>query len=465
MLEIPLQEGSYNFPLLEISNKRYILSSIDYYMKLQESISKWVNQYQNQTHEEYENYVIQRLSQNQPTTLITHPTSKSSTERPISGNSRSNYKSFDSTNAVMQPKNSDKNFYKHSTNNQNQLSINNAQENFKSSTTRKKSKPKNIFYDYGLVEAIEKIKKQDRKGQTPTKLRSQIKNYLSLTQNPEIETNFNKHTISSKRKSLYGLNGHSKLDLHNLKTVNKKNDSLYKADKHGRQEEWSIDKETVTNNWGLIHKEKVLQLAISHNGEILLTCDNLGSFKQWSTKTRRLIWDYGHCHKGWIGTLKITPNDQYAFTGGENGILKQWSLYHQKLWKDYSLKNTEHIYSQSISPDGNYFFSGSGETGNQKQWKIVDKLLCKDYLRVHSGKINDMVVSENSKWLFTVGEDGLIKQWNIKQQKLFRNYGRIHRDSISCIDITSDGKFLVTCTGNFGMMKLWRFRSYVSFFI
>lgn len=59
-----------------------------------------------------------------------------------------------------------------------------------------------------------------------------------------------------------------------------------------------------------------------------------------------------------------------------------------------------------------------------------------------------------SRYLFTTGEDGYLKQWDIQNRKLFKSYGKIHTDWISQMALTNE--FLITCTGNWGYVKLFR---------
>ena len=65
-IEIPVKEGSFCFPLAEFSKNKFLLTSIDVYLQLQEAITIWINENQKTTYDEYQ-ALIQDYSSHMPT--------------------------------------------------------------------------------------------------------------------------------------------------------------------------------------------------------------------------------------------------------------------------------------------------------------------------------------------------------------------------------------------------------------
>lgn len=57
-IEIPLKDGSFCFPLAEFSNNKFLLTSIDAYLQLQEAIAIWIKENQKTTYDEYQEVIL-----------------------------------------------------------------------------------------------------------------------------------------------------------------------------------------------------------------------------------------------------------------------------------------------------------------------------------------------------------------------------------------------------------------------
>lgn len=423
MLEIPLSDGSIIFPQFEISSKKFLLNSLESYKKLEEALSEWIKESEPISDHKYQTFLHKRLKNQKKLTELTSYNTK--TSKPVN---------------VSQKLNTLKN-------------ICNPRVSFDHKRNKKSVDIKNMslfeFLDMNRgipVNNNNKNKSIERGTSYCANETCQIKKSNSLSRGYS-SNSWKKNMAPNPKKS-------------------SKTDIFFRGDKFGNLEEWSISESELKTDWGQIHKEPIKQIKPYSNGKNLLTLDQACSQKVWSTKTKRLIWDFGKTHTGWLGSQIILENDLYAFTAGESGCFKQWSLVHHRMWKDCTISTKENIHSLVATPNSSYVFIGSGDLGNLKQFSVQDRTVIKEFRKIHNGKIHTMAVTPNSEWLFTTGEDGSQKQWNIPQGvQLYKNYGRVHRDWISGIDITSDNKYQITSTGNWGDVKLWKFKDFVFLFL
>lgn len=62
----------------------------------------------------------------------------------------------------------------------------------------------------------------------------------------------------------------------------------------------------------------------------------------------------------------------------------------------------------------------------------------------HNKELNDIVMTNNGKWAFTVSDDRDIKQWDINNKRLYYSYALAHDNGILCIVATNDNKYIFT---------------------
>ena len=70
-----------------------------------------------------------------------------------------------------------------------------------------------------------------------------------------------------------------------------------------------------------------------------------------------------------------------------------------------------------------------------KQWDIEQQNLVKDFGQIHSGNINSIIATNDSRYLFTSDDSGELKQWDIEQQELKKDFGKVHSSAIYSITL------------------------------
>jgi WD40 repeat protein len=67
-----------------------------------------------------------------------------------------------------------------------------------------------------------------------------------------------------------------------------------------------------------------------------------------------------------------------------------------------------------------------------------------DYGEIHNDPIMSMVLTPDSKFLYTACMDGELKQWEIIKKKLWKNFGEIEKKSIKCMAILVNQSQILT---------------------
>ena len=146
-----------------------------------------------------------------------------------------------------------------------------------------------------------------------------------------------------------------------------------------------------------------------------------------------------HTHKDKIICLAISPDGQWLATGSKDNTIK---IFDTQLFKETTtLKgHTDDVTSIKFSPDNKFLLSGSKDN-TIILWdlnKNVDLLTFKG----HSQKVNSVAFSPDSKLIASGSDDASILVWDIynSQRPLYTLEG--HNSAVTCIEFTPDGRFL-----------------------
>ncbi|WP_427162456.1 WD40 repeat domain-containing protein [Aliinostoc sp. HNIBRCY26] len=116
------------------------------------------------------------------------------------------------------------------------------------------------------------------------------------------------------------------------------------------------------------YSEHFQSIAISSDGETLVTGDSKSIIRVWILPTReeKLTID---AQSGSILCVAITPDERNLISGCEDGTMKVWDLQTGR-GKAIFKGHTEGVYFVAISPDGQTLVSGSLD-GTMKIWRML----------------------------------------------------------------------------------------------
>lgn len=242
---------------------------------------------------------------------------------------------------------------------------------------------------------------------------------------------------------------------------------LYIGGNDGSQKKINIKTGNIITDLGIAHEGQVKVVTRSHDNQFIFTGDSAGYLKQWKSYTNfdnpldsktdnvqkeLLIKDFGHIHENGIIAMAVTYDNSMLFTCDEKSFIKVWDIEEGKIIRNLGKKHDFSIGSIALSYDDEYLFTGD-KFGFLKQWSVESYRISKNYGKAHDYAICSICVSMDSRWQFSSELGGVVKAFNIPNKELAFNFGVVHHE-INSITTTNDGYYLFT-SDNLGNLKQW----------
>ncbi|BAY30722.1 protein kinase [Nostoc carneum NIES-2107] len=201
------------------------------------------------------------------------------------------------------------------------------------------------------------------------------------------------------------------------------------------------------------HTEWVNSLAISADGETLVSGSADKSIKIWNLKTGALKTTLS-IHSDVVNSVAISPDGETVVSGSKDGTIKIWNLPTGTL-KATLTRSEARVDSVVISPDGQTLVSGGGDN-KIKIWNLQTGEL-KHTLNGHNKSVMALAISSDGQTLASGSADSTIKIWNLQTGEL-KNTLTGHKDVIFAVAISPDGKTLAS--GSYDRtIKIWNLQT------
>ncbi|WP_413173039.1 WD40 repeat domain-containing protein [Anabaena azotica] len=201
---------------------------------------------------------------------------------------------------------------------------------------------------------------------------------------------------------------------------------------------------TLTGNSGAISS-----VAVSPDGQFLAvgSCEHpQGNVKVWNLKTGKLIHTLlGHQKP--VNVVAISPDGTVLASGSHK--IKIWSL--QKGERICTLWHSSAVEAVAISADGTILASGSSDY-KIRLWnpRTGDPLRT---MMGHLGEVTSIAINADEEVLFSGSADKTIKVWHLSTGKLLKTLNG-HTEQVKSIAVSPNGKFLFSCSAD-KTIKMW----------
>ena len=161
-------------------------------------------------------------------------------------------------------------------------------------------------------------------------------------------------------------------------------------------------------------------------------------------------WAYFEClrtlngHTDKVNSVAISPDGQILVSGSADKTIKVWNLQSGELIRTLR-EHSDEVNSISISVDGQNIVSGSGDT-TIRVWNLQTKDL-------FWFKINSQITNADGQIDFYGIESNTIRVWNEQTEELIIELEG-HTDSVNSVAISPDGQILVSGS-NDKTIKIW----------
>jgi WD40 repeat protein len=194
------------------------------------------------------------------------------------------------------------------------------------------------------------------------------------------------------------------------------------------------------------HNDQVGSVAISPNGQTLVSGSEDHSIKIWHLSTGTLVRTLSHSNG--VTAVAISSDGQTLVTGSRDSTIKIWHLSTGTLVR--TLSHSRPVASVAISRDGQTLVSGSSDT--IKIWKMSTGIVVRT-LTGHSSWVESLAISRDGQTLVSGSWDNTIKIWNLSNGSLKRTISG-HCKHVFSVVISPNGQFLISSSLD-NTIKIW----------
>ena len=214
------------------------------------------------------------------------------------------------------------------------------------------------------------------------------------------------------------------------------------------------------------HSRGVNAVAISPDGQTLVSASSDRTIKLWSLDTGELI-DTLNGHSEAVFCVAISPDSQTIVSGDYDYKIKVWNLETRELIRTLT-GHVGQVLSVAISPDGKTLVSGSID-GMIKTWHLETGESIHTFgdrfsqLGIHSYKqhLNPLVISRDSKTIINGTFNSTVKVWSLDTGKpldtLTKKQIMFWEKYVNSVALCPDNKILVSNSRE--EIQIWDFES------
>ncbi|KAB8320548.1 hypothetical protein SD81_002870 [Tolypothrix campylonemoides VB511288] len=220
--------------------------------------------------------------------------------------------------------------------------------------------------------------------------------------------------------------------------------TIVSASKDGTIKLWQLNGTLITTIPVQMQSNLITTAAISANGEIIAVGSEEGNIELWNRNRTLLKTLSGH--QGWVTSVTFSPDGE-TIAAVDDGAIKLWEL-NGTLVKTEG--HTGRINTVRFSPNSKIIASGSSDK-TIKLWQL-DGTLINTFVG-HSDSVASVNFNPDGKAISSVDRDGKIKLWYLDVSPVTKLNG--HKGRITGIRFSPNGKTIVSA-GEDSTVKLWR---------
>jgi WD40 repeat protein len=191
-------------------------------------------------------------------------------------------------------------------------------------------------------------------------------------------------------------------------------------------------------------------MAFSPNSKYIATAGSYDRIlKVWDLRAGRTIASFT-AHQLEINSVQYSPNGRYIVTSSEDSTIKVWNAYDFSLL--YTIKRPVPESEVIFSPDSKQLVAG----GRDSLIKFIDihtgKIL--KTLKKHKGTITSLCFMPNdSDYLFSGGADSLVYKWDLTKNDWDHWYSG--KGKVMDVSVSNDGKYLSFVSSD-TLIRVWK---------
>jgi WD40 repeat protein len=202
----------------------------------------------------------------------------------------------------------------------------------------------------------------------------------------------------------------------------------------------------------LPHSSQVLSAAFGRRKEMLVTGSADWTAQTWDLRRGRPAYRLSG-HYGRVVDVAVSPQGQFVGTASADGTARIWNVATRRgALTAIATGHTDQLHSISFSPSG-LFFVTSSRDGTARVWK-TDRGTPVAVLAGHDGDVLGASFSRTGRRVLTYGDDGTARIWDSGTAAELRVVAR-QRAPFTGLDVFGDGRRFVTTDAD-GIARIWR---------
>jgi eukaryotic-like serine/threonine-protein kinase len=200
------------------------------------------------------------------------------------------------------------------------------------------------------------------------------------------------------------------------------------------------------------HQAAVWSLALSTDGNTLISGDEAGVVKIWDLRTGQLSRTLAEKTSsdliGAVRSLSLSPDNQLLVSGGNQ--IQLWEVSTGKLRAQYP----QSVWSVALGTDGRTLVSGS-EDRQVRIWDLQQGQFRS--LSGHEGSVYAVAISPDQRFVISGSGDRTVKVWDRRAGTVLNTFTG-HRDAVRCLALSADGRLLASGSWD-QTIKLWNLQT------
>jgi WD40 repeat protein len=210
-----------------------------------------------------------------------------------------------------------------------------------------------------------------------------------------------------------------------------------------------------------LHKSAISALALSPQGDRLLSADEAGAIVCWDVASREPLAAFAHpaLKRGdpALAVTAVVPLDDTRFvTASAQGDLRQWTI--EGRWGEWKRLegHAERVLALDFNPSGTLLAVGAGHTNRDGEvtiWETGKGMLVRRLANAHSDSVYGVRFSPDGTRLATASADKFVKVFDVSDGREWRSLEG-HTNHVLSVDWSADGRQLVS-GGADNVIKFW----------
>lgn len=207
------------------------------------------------------------------------------------------------------------------------------------------------------------------------------------------------------------------------------------------------------------HPERIVSVALSRNGETLISGNQGKRITIWNLKNQEKISNFIlNGHHNYITKIALSPDGKILSSGGgfHDRTIKLWHLETGAELRTLQPHPGGEVTALAFTPDGQSLVSGSyDKTVKVWNWQTGEEI---HSLSGHQNWVTSLALSFDGKIIVSGSWDGTVKLWDLETGEEICTLGKFsghYSNVIASVNISPDGKTVVSGDRN-GMIKVWR---------